>query len=153
MLAGRGALLRRAAPLLRAAALRAVLHPQLALVQLAFADREVLESVAFCLFRRSVFKHIRAEQLDERAAVLIIEIGKSLAVKGQKGEVTIALVEPAALSRGAAVGKRSSTMLSQYSSNSGVSFPSVSGWFPSRKSQIIRKNLPACLSSSALMGA
>lgn len=96
--------MRRAAPLLRATAFRAVLHPLFALVQLALADREVLERVAVRLFGRAVFKHIRAEHLDECAAVLIIEIRKSLAIKGQKREVTIALIEPAALSRGAAVG-------------------------------------------------
>ena len=101
---GRGALFRRAGFLLRAAALRAVLHPQLALVQLAFADGEVLECVAVRLFGWVVFKHICAEQLDERAAFLIIEIGKRLIIEGQKGEVLTAFIQPAALARALAVG-------------------------------------------------
>ena len=72
--------------LLRSAAFRAVLHPLFALVQLTFADVEVFEGVALRLCRRFVFKHIRADHLDERASFAVAQIGKRLTIAGQKTE-------------------------------------------------------------------
>ena len=94
---------RRILILLRAAAFRAVLHPRFVLVRLVFADVEVFEGIALRLCRRFVFEHIRADQLDERAAFVVAQIGKCLTVEGQKRKVFIPLVQSAALARGAAV--------------------------------------------------
>ena len=90
--------------LLRSAAFRAVLHPLFALVQLTFADVEVFEGVALRLCRRFVFKHIRADHLDERASFAVAQIGKRLTIAGQKRKVLVPLIQPAAFARGVAVG-------------------------------------------------
>ena len=71
VLFGHAVLLRRYFILLWSAAFRAVLHPLFALVQLTFADVEILEGIAVCLCRRFVFEHIRADHFDERAAFAV----------------------------------------------------------------------------------
>ena len=104
VLFGYTVLLRRSLVLLRSAAFRTVLHPLFALVQLAFADRKILESIAVRLCGRFVFKHIRADHLDERASFVVAQIDKRLTIEGQKRKVLIPLIQPAAFARGVAIG-------------------------------------------------